>query len=183
LHSKLIFKAPPYIRLVGEGWPLTRNRAFYESEALKEQANHVPNLVPKLYQYDPQDYTLVMEYLESYIVLRKGLIKGIVYNNLAEHLSDFLSKVLFSTSGLSLKTQQKKQRVALFSGNHEMCKTTEQVIFSDPYVDSPLNRWNQHLDHLVQEIKKDGSLKIAISQLKLKFQDNTEVLPTLFCSH
>lgn len=69
-----------------------------------------------------------MEYLSPHIILRKGLIQGIEYPHLADHLSDFLSKMLFRTSGLSLTTQEKKKRVSLFCGNHELCKTTEQVL-------------------------------------------------------
>jgi 5-methylthioribose kinase len=41
-------QALPYVRLVGESWPLPIDRAHFEHEALKAEAAVVPNLVPKV---------------------------------------------------------------------------------------------------------------------------------------
>jgi hypothetical protein len=39
---------PPWLRCVGESWPLTLDRAFYEHAALVEEARHMPHLVPEV---------------------------------------------------------------------------------------------------------------------------------------
>ena len=59
-----------------------------------------------------------------------------------------------------------------------MCTLTEQVIFSDPYVESNYNRWTQpQLDDLVKQFKEnDEELILAISELRHKFITAKEAL-------
>ena len=42
----VVKQALPYVRLVGESWPLPLDRAHFEREALKVQAAHAPTHVP-----------------------------------------------------------------------------------------------------------------------------------------
>ena len=42
----------PYVRLVGEGWPLTPERVVAEARGLKAAVDHVPDLVPAYYGLD-----------------------------------------------------------------------------------------------------------------------------------
>ena len=44
----VVKQALPYVRLVGESWPLPLDRAHFEHEALKIQAAYVPMHVPKV---------------------------------------------------------------------------------------------------------------------------------------
>lgn len=39
-------QALPYVRMVGESWPLPLSRAYYERLALADQAAHAPARVP-----------------------------------------------------------------------------------------------------------------------------------------
>ena len=45
-------QALPYVRCVGESWPLTLDRATFEYLALKEQRRLVPDKVPEVYHFD-----------------------------------------------------------------------------------------------------------------------------------
>jgi len=40
---------------------------------------------------------------------------------------------LFLSSDLAVPAAQKKQGIAAFSGNHALCRVTEDLIFTDPY--------------------------------------------------
>ena len=91
-------QALPYVRLVGESWPLPIDRAHFEHEALKAEAAVVPELVPKIYLFDKIRAAIVMELLEPHIILRKGLIQGIRYPNLADDIARFAAQTLFSTA-------------------------------------------------------------------------------------
>src|SRR5262245_41537936 len=71
----VVKQALPYVRLVGESWPLPLARSHYEHMALIEQANHAPKLVPMVYHYDRSLAMIVMEYLSPHIIMRKGLIR------------------------------------------------------------------------------------------------------------
>jgi len=44
----VVKQALPYVRCVGESWPLTLERAFYEEAALEEEGKHTPGLVPEV---------------------------------------------------------------------------------------------------------------------------------------
>ena len=47
-------QALPYVRCVGESWPLTLERATFEFSALQEQRKLVPERVPEVYHFDKE---------------------------------------------------------------------------------------------------------------------------------
>jgi len=52
----------------------------------------------------------------------------------------------------------------------ELCRLTEQVIFSDPYKVSEHNRWTSpYLDCDAEAIQEDNLLKLEIAELKSKY--------------
>lgn len=78
---------------------MTKDRAYFEMLALREQGSYCPGHVPEVYHFDQTMSLIAMRYLKPpHIILRKGLIAGIEYPLLAEHMSDFLAKTLFFTS-------------------------------------------------------------------------------------
>ncbi|MCB2011672.1 MAG: S-methyl-5-thioribose kinase, partial [Geminicoccaceae bacterium] len=71
----------------------------------------------------------------------------------------------------------KKALVALFCGNTELCRITEDLIFTDPYRIAELNRWTSpELDADAAAIREDGGLKRAVSELKHAFLTRSEAL-------
>lgn len=172
-----IKQALPYVRLVGESWPLPLSRAHYEHLALVEQTACAPGLVPEVYHHDAPMALTAMEYLSPHIILRKGLIQGVFYPQVAKDLGRFLAHTLLKTSAYWLSAEAKKAKTALFLGNTAMCKITEDLIFDEPYFDAPLNRHTSpYLDAIVAEFRADKALKMAAQALKTKFLDQTEAL-------
>jgi 5-methylthioribose kinase len=173
----VIKQAVPYLRCVGEAWALPLERAYFENEALSEAAKFVPHLLPKLYHYDAKLAAIVMEFLSPHIILRKGFIQGIRYPRLAADIAEFMAQTLFKTSDLYLDAATKKARMAIFCGNTELCKITEDLVFTDPYRIAKLNRWTTpQLDHIALQFRQDGPLKSAAQRLKLKFLTSAEAL-------
>ena len=173
----VIKQALPYLRCVGEAWALPLERAYFENEALAEAAKFVPDLVPKRYHYDSKLAAIVMEFLSPHIILRKGFIQGIHYPRLAGDIAEFMAQTLFKTSDLYLDAATKKQRMAIFCRNTELCKITEDLVFTDPYRIAKLNRWTTpQLDDIAQKFRQDGPLKTAAQRLKLKFLTSGEAL-------
>src|SRR5262249_27581224 len=64
----VVKQALPYVRLVGDSWPLPLERSYYEHMALSEQAKHAPSLVPKIHHFDRDLALIVMEYLTPHII-------------------------------------------------------------------------------------------------------------------
>ncbi len=170
-------QALPYVRLVGESWPLPLSRAHYEHMALSEQARLCPGMTPAIIAYDEKLALIVMELLTPHIIMRRGMIAGTVYPGFAETISSFMAATLYFTSDLALPAAQKKARMAAFAGNTALCKITEDLIFTDPYRIHPLNRWTSpQLDDLAAQFRADPEVKVAVSRLKLKFLTQTEAM-------
>jgi 5-methylthioribose kinase len=57
--------------------------------------------------------------------------------------------------------------VAEFCGNVELCRLTEQVVFSDPYKVSQYNRCTSpYLDRDAEAVREDSVLKLEVAELK-----------------
>ncbi len=51
--GKVVVKqALPYVRCVGESWPMTIERAYFEATALKEEKSMAPKFVPRVFHFD-----------------------------------------------------------------------------------------------------------------------------------
>ncbi|WP_158671526.1 S-methyl-5-thioribose kinase [Bradyrhizobium guangdongense] len=170
-------QALPYVRLVGESWPLPLSRAHYEYLALSRQAQLASGLVPAVLHHDDKLALTVMELLEPHIIMRKGLVAGTRYPRFASDVTTFMARTLFFTSDLALSAAEKKEGIAAFAGNHALCKITEDLIFTDPYRIAEQNRWTApYLDGLAAALREDMDLHVAISRLKLKFMASPEAL-------
>ncbi|QQN61734.1 S-methyl-5-thioribose kinase [Bradyrhizobium diazoefficiens] len=170
-------QALPYVRLVGESWPLPLSRAHYEYLALSRQARLAPGLVPALLHHNETLALTAMELLEPHIIMRKGLVAATQYPRFADDITTFMARTLFFSSDLALTAAEKKEAIAAFAGNHALCKITEDLIFTDPYRVAEQNRWTApHLDGLAASLRDDMELHVAISRLKLKFMASPEAL-------
>ncbi len=79
--KKLIVKqAVPYLRCVGESYPLAKERMTYEIRSLEHFAT-LSEHIPKIYYSDEEMSLIVMEYLKEHIIMRQGMIQGITYPN------------------------------------------------------------------------------------------------------
>src|SRR6266702_3679272 len=170
-------QALPYVRLVGESWPLPLSRSHYEHLALLHQAGLAPQLVPTVLHHNEALALVAMELLEPHSIMRKGLIAGTCYPRFVDDITNFLARTLFFSSDLALPAAQKKEGIAAFCGNHALCKITEDLIFTDPYRVAEQNRWTSPwLDAAAVEFREDLDLHVAVSRLKLKFMASPEAL-------
>ena len=177
LGAVVVKQALPYVRMVGESWPLALSRSHFESAALLEQASWAPRFVPVVYDADPLMASIVMEHLSPHVVLRKGLQRGIRYPLLGEHLGRYLASTLYHTSDFHLPADAKKGRMAQFLGNTAMCKISEDLIFDEPYFNAPMNRHTApFLDDVVRDIGSDVALKLAVQDMKWRFLNHPECL-------
>lgn len=54
-RAVVIKQALPYVRCVGESWPLSLERATFEYHALVEQFKHCPTHVPEVFHFDARN--------------------------------------------------------------------------------------------------------------------------------
>ncbi len=171
----IIKQAVPYLRCVGESYPLSKERMTYEIRSLEHFAQLSPH-IPKIYHSDEEMSVLIMEYLSTHIIMRKGMIEGIEYPKFAEHISSFLANSLFKTSSLYLSSSDKRTLVSQFIGNSELCKLTEDFVFTAPFMEDETNAELPELSDVAKHIENDVELKTKILHLKYKFMNQSDAL-------
>jgi 5-methylthioribose kinase len=174
-RSVIIKQALPYAKVVGESWPLTLKRATIEAEALKIFGQIAPNYVPKVYYTDEVLAVTVMEDLSHLLIARTGFIRGETYPLISKHLGEYLAKTIFFTSDYALTPAVKKVQVQKFI-NPELCKITEDLIFTDPFYDAETNEFEAGLKPEVEELWRDEELKFHVNVLKRTFLTEAESL-------
>lgn len=175
--SVIVKQALPYVRLVGDSWPLPLKRAFFEYHALIRQAERDPGSVPEVLHFDESQALIVMERLQPHIILRQQMIAGKRVSGLGETIGRFCARNAFRGSDLSMQTARKKADLALFSDNVELCDITENLVFTDPYFDAEMNQYTTpHLDGIVAELRNDQMLKIEVQHMKRAFSAKAETL-------
>ncbi|WP_052122449.1 S-methyl-5-thioribose kinase [Chelonobacter oris] len=176
--SIIVKQAIPYVRAAGEGWKLSLRRAFFEYSTLKlEYSNVGNNLVPEVYFYDDMMATFAMEYISPHVVLRKEMIAGRKFEKLSYDIGIFLARNLFFTSDIGLNPEDKKKLVSKFSLNYELCKITEDLIFTEPYFNAERNNWLTPLleKHIWDIWANQELIKIAM-KYKYKFMTESQAL-------
>jgi len=118
-----------------------------------------------------------MQYISPHIILRKGMMDGVRYPLLSEHVADFLARTLFFTSDLYMKNKVKRANVAKYLDN-ELLFITEQLFFQEPYMEAKNNKWTdtEEINNLVQQLRTDTKLKIIVGDFHRQFQNNSQSL-------
>jgi 5-methylthioribose kinase len=175
--AMIVKQAVPYLRCVGEEFPLSRDRMTYEIRALQKFHDIFPNFVPKIYHSSEAMSIVAMEYLDKHIIMRGGLIQKIKYKNFSEHISTYMAATLFYTSSLALSSEDKRVLIAQFNGNTELCKLTEDLVFSFAFMEHETNDNSNVANNLdAKKLFEDEEFKSKVLDLKYKFMTQTDTL-------
>lgn len=173
----IVKQAVEYLRCVGEEYALSRQRMSFEIRALKKYYDFLPSNIPKIY-YENEDMSLVvMQYLDNHIIMRKGLIEKQKYPKFTEHISEYLASTLFHTSSLHLQSDKKRQLMDQFSKNTELCKLTEDFVFTTAYMEDETNDNENVKDNDdAKKLFEDMEFKTKVLELKYKFMTCSDAL-------
>lgn len=173
--SVIVKQALPYARSVGESFPMPLSRSRLEFRILQVERRLARAHVPRVYHYDGGMHVLVMEDLRHHRVLRGELLRQADLPALGRHMGRFLASTLFFTSDLAMDPGEKKRWVKRFLNPH-LCRVTEDLVFTEPFVDHPHNHWNPLIDDVVVAIRRDRRLQAEIADLKWRFMSRAEAL-------
>jgi 5-methylthioribose kinase len=180
-RSILLKQGLPYLRAAGESWPLSPDRARFEAQALELQQRFAPGLIPQPYWFDADMLVNAMEDLTNHQVLRRPMMAGHQFAGLGETIGTFCTKVLFGTSDFAMQPDEKRDLQAKFR-NSELCKISEDLIFTEPYMSQPWhgleirNRFNPIIEADVTHMQHDSDLKAQVAVLKYRFMTHAEAL-------
>lgn len=173
--SVIVKQALPYVRIIGEGWPLSQDRVRIEAESLIIAGKYCPDLAPHVYHFDAELCAIVMEDIGAQENLRHLLVERRKLPLLGEHLGRFLASTLFYTSDFYLDAYEKKEQVRGFI-NPDLCKITEDLFFMDPYCDHERNSINDFVREHAEALWDDEALQCEVAKLKARFLSQPESL-------
>ncbi|WP_277185307.1 S-methyl-5-thioribose kinase [Caballeronia sp. BR00000012568055] len=175
-HSVVVKQAPPFLRLVGKNWPLSCQRMDHEVAALRRFGALCPQHVPCVYHADEKRFLVVMQHLASHRILRQGLMDGVSYPLFAQHMANYLAHTLFHGSDLFLAPDIKKQAMSA-SVNIELCRITEDLVFTFPYEDHSSNVYSAALPaSAIARLRSYEPLRCAAADMKWAFMNHAETL-------
>jgi 5-methylthioribose kinase len=174
-RSVVVKQALPYMRLAGEGWPLTLDRARIEAEALALEGALAPGSVPRLIHYDPILFAIVMEDLAEYEVLRSGMIAQRDYPRAFEDLGMFAARTLLGSSDIVMAGAERKALARRFH-NPELCAITEDLVFTSPFSVSASNRIPPELEGQASRLREDRAVRREAARLRFVFKTRAEAI-------
>lgn len=173
--SIILKQALPYVRMTGEGWPMTPTRAEHEAHSLKVHHNLMPELVVNVLQFDPDQFVIVMEDLFDHRVWRTVLNEGGVTNGVANKLGAYVAQVAFHTSMLGQDRGEVAKEIA-HTQNPEICTITEDLVFTEPVVDAGRNVVLPENEVDARELSADPVFHLAMARAKWKFMTEAQAL-------
>lgn len=173
--SVIVKQGLPWVRIIGESWPLSLVRVRIEAETLQFEADCAPDLVPALHHFDEARSAIVMEDIGDHRNLRHAFLERASLPQLGEQMGRFLATTLYRSSDLALDAHDKKARVARFI-NPDQCKITEDLFFIDPFCDHERNSINPALRADAEALWQDAVLKVEVAELKQRFLSAPEAL-------
>ncbi|MGJ0205186.1 S-methyl-5-thioribose kinase [Leucobacter sp. gxy201] len=173
--SVIVKQALPYLRLAGEGWPLTVDRARIEATALSLHNELSPGGVPNLIHFDADQHLIVMEDLRDHVIWRQTLIDGSLPAGMGAQVGEITARITLGTSDVLVPADNRKQLLKDFV-NPELCAISEDLVFTSPYIDSPSNNIDDSSRELAERLRRDSELFAESKRLLWAFKTQGEAL-------
>ncbi|GAQ64545.1 S-methyl-5-thioribose kinase [Streptomyces scabiei] len=175
-RSLALKQALPWVRVAGPSWPLSPDRADAEARAYEQLAKVAPDEIPGIHGYDPENFALVMEDLSDLEVLRTLLNEGASYGpHTSPQIGRLVARLSFATSDFGMDSADRKALIAV-SVNPELCRITEDVVLSEPYIAHEHNHWHPALDDLAAAFRADSALRTEVADLRHVFMTSAQAL-------
>lgn len=175
-RSLAVKQALPWVRVAGPSWPMSPDRADAEARAYAQLARVAPEEIPAIHGYDPENHALVMEDMSDLEVLRTLLNEGASYGpHTSARIGELLARLSFATSDFGMPSAERKALIAA-SVSPELCKITEDVVLSEPYVEHEHNHWHDGVDDLAKAFRADTRLRTEVADLRHTFMTSAQAL-------
>ena len=175
-QSLILKQADVQTRVRPDGY-LNPDRNIREAEVLKLYNKCVPGFSPKIIYADPVMAAIIMEDIGSYSNLRTELMAGKIFYGIEKLIVRFIVDASLPSTDLVLAYQKKFQAAAKFY-NPDLCKITEDLVFTHPYKD--VRRRNillpENADWLKKKFYEDSNLIARVAVLKEKFNNYSQGL-------
>ena len=165
----------PWVRVHGESWPLTLERARHEADAFATYQAFAGDAIPAYHGFDPEWYVNAMEDLADLRVWRTALNDGEIHAGAAREMGRLVARIAFHTSDFGMDPEVRKRKAAA-SINPELCRITEDLVLDEPFREHEHNRHPAGIDTLVRELRADRDVLREVASLKHTFMTHGEAL-------
>ncbi len=165
----------PWVRVFGEGWPLTIERARHEADAYEVHSRFSGTTTPRYHVFDPVRYVIAMEDLADLRVWRGALNDGEIHAEAPATLGTYVARIGFHTSDLGMDPEARKRLLAR-TVNPELCRITEDLVLTEPLRVHEHNRYDPELEPVVAALRADTPALDGLSVLKHRFMTRAEAL-------
>jgi len=162
----------------------------HEVSYIQKTLQYSPSNAPQIYLVDNDAFLFVMENLNTskMVVFRGEIAKGVgpkKYPNIGKHIGLMVGNMLYHTSDLLLKSEDKWNALQSFCSNNEMVSVTEQVIFEEPFFSAKNNRFQNNDEYkllcpqmieTVNKMRSDEKVIYNVYNLRRKFRNLHQAL-------
>jgi len=173
--SIIVKQALPYLKAAGRQWPLTRERARIETDAIAVHSRYAPGLLPRVEHFDAALSAIVLEDLDGFRSWRDSLVEEQPTPGIAAQVGWYSAATLLSTGKPDGPADERYQLRGRF-GYSELCLVTEDLVFTAPFTGAASNRYDDELTGLVRALRRDRALRMAVSGLLSDFKTRPEAL-------
>ena len=138
-------------------------------------AECAPEYMPAYHGFDAERFVLAMENMDRWTVWRTALNRGEIHRGAEDDMGRYVARLSFYTSLFWVEQQELKRRMAEAT-NPELCKITEDLVFTEPYIDHEHNRWAPGVEPAVRELQRDQRHVAEVGKLKFQFMTAGEAL-------
>lgn len=175
-NSSIILKqALPYVRMTGEGWPMTPERATREARSLARHHEVAGDVVVQVIEYDESRYVIAMEDLSDHRVWRDALNDGLTHHGVAKQLGAYVAAVAVQTGFLGADRTDVAAQIAA-TQNPDLCIITEDLVFTEPVIDSGRNIVHPGNEADAAALAGDAVFAGAMAEAKWRFMTHAEAL-------
>ncbi|SDY57980.1 S-methyl-5-thioribose kinase [Herbiconiux ginsengi] len=172
--SLVLKQSLPHVR-TDPSWPMTRERSAREATVLSWHVRADAQHVPAFYDFDAENYVLAIENLSDHRVWRNELNEGRVHAYAADELGRYIARTAFATSPLGLDALEHKRLIAR-AINPELGQITEDLVFTEPYIEHPHNAVLRANAADLAELRADAALVREMGLAKYRFMTATQSL-------
>ena len=169
--SLILKQADVQTRVRPDGY-LNPDRSIREAEVLKLYNKCALDFSPKIIYADPVMAAIIMEDIGSYSNLRTELMAGKIFYGIEKLIVRFIVDASLPSTDLVLAYQKRFKAAAKFY-NPDLCKITEDLVFTHPYKD--VRQRNillpENADWLKKKFYEDSDLIARVAALKEKFNN------------
>ncbi|MCS5732232.1 S-methyl-5-thioribose kinase [Herbiconiux daphne] len=173
--SSIVLKQSlPHVR-TDPSWPMTRERSAREATVLGRHVVADPRHVPAFYDFDAENYVLAIENLSDHRVWRNELNEGRVHDYAAAEIGAYVARTAFATSPLGLDPLEHKRLIAR-AVNPELQQITEDLVFTEPYIEHEHNAVLPANEPDVADLRADAALVREMGVAKFRFMTTAQSL-------